>query len=222
MIRVLIVDDDYRVAELHRTFVERCEGFDVVGTALSAAEARRLQRELLPDLVLLDLYLPDAHGLELAKELQAIHSADLMIITAARDVANIRAALHLGALNYLVKPFTFATLRDRLDRYAAWAGRLGALHPEPDQSQIDDVFRGLKIDEMARLPKGLNRMTMKLVERTLRTAREPLTAEEVSHLAGLSRVTARRYLQFLVDHELAVVDAVYGAPGRPRHLYAAR
>lgn len=222
MIRVLVVDDDYRVAELHRTFTERCEGFQVVGTALSAFEARRLHDQLRPDLVLLDLYLPDGNGIELAAELRACHPADIMIITAAKDVANIRAAVQGGALNYLVKPFTFATLRERLDRYASWSNRLDSLHHEPDQSQIDYVFRGLELEETAPLPKGLNRHTLTLVERTLRSADQPLSAEEVSHLAGLSRVTARRYLQFLVDHRLAECDPVYGTPGRPRHLYAAR
>lgn len=222
MPRVLVVDDDFRVAELHRTFTERCEGFVVVGIASTAAEARRLHGELRPDLVLLDLYLPDGHGIEVARELRALHPADIMIITAAKDVANIRAAMQEGAMNYLVKPFTFATLRDRLDRYASWATRVDALRPEPDQQQIDEVFRGLGVEEIGQLPKGLNRLTLSLVERTLRSADDALSADEVSHLAGLSRVTARRYLQFLVDHDLAELDPVYGTPGRPRHRYAFR
>jgi response regulator of citrate/malate metabolism len=145
-----------------------------------------------------------------------------MIITAAKDIANIRAAMQEGAMNYLVKPFTFATFRDRLDRYASWATRVDALRQEPDQQQIDEVFRGLGVEEIGQLPKGLNRLTLSLVERTLRSADDALSADEVSHLAGLSRVTARRYLQFLVDHGLADLDPVYGTPGRPRHRYAAR
>jgi response regulator of citrate/malate metabolism len=222
VIGVLVVDDDYRVADLHKSFVERCPGFAVVGTALSASEARRIHADIRPDLVLLDLYLPDGHGLALAGELRAVHPADIMVITAAKDVANIRAALHIGALNYLVKPFAFATLRDRLERYASWRNEVGALRQDAHQNQIDGLFGRVQVEAMTDLPKGLNATTLQLVERTLRDSPAPLSAEDVAHLTGVSRVTARRYLQFLVDRDVASIESVYGAPGRPRHLYGSR
>ena len=128
MISVLIVEDDFRVADLHREFVERCDGFEVAGVALTARQAIDLNRELAPDLILLDLYLPDEHGLDVVETLRADSGADVIVITAARDVPNIRAAMQHGALFYIVKPFRFAAFRERMDAFARlrprWATRL--------------------------------------------------------------------------------------------------
>lgn len=219
MIRVLVVEDDFRVADLHREFVGQCDGFSVAGVALSAAQAIEMNRSLRPDLILLDLYLPDAHGLDIADTLRADSGADMIVITAARDVANIKAAMKQGALHYLVKPFQFAAFRERLDLYRELRDNLGKASGM-SQEDIDKAFGAMRSRPID-LPKGLSKDTLFVVERVLEESDRPLTCEEVAHLSGVSRVTARRYLRFLVDIDRVETESRYGTPGRPKHLYRA-
>ena len=218
MISVLIVEDDFRVAGLHREFVERCKGFAVAGVALTARQAMDMNREMAPDLILLDLYLPDEHGLDIVGTLRSDSEADVIVITAARDVPNIRAAMQSGALFYIVKPFRFAAFRERLDAYARLRTTLTRSH-ELSQADIDDAFGTLRTT-VPDLPKGLSAQTLCAIERTLQETDQTLSSEDVAHLTGVSRVTARRYLIFLVESGRAEVHSEYGTPGRPTHLYA--
>jgi response regulator of citrate/malate metabolism len=218
MISVLIVEDDFRVADLHREFVERCAGFSVIGVALTAGQALEMNEQLTPDLILLDLYLPDHHGLDIVATLRSDSGADVIVVTAARDVLNVRSAMQHGALFYIVKPFRFAAFRERLDAYAQLRSRLIA-EPEMSQQMIDLAYSGLRT-QMQDLPKGLSAQTLEMIEQTLRQSNQSLTSEAVAHVTGVSRVTARRYLIFLVEAGRAEVHSEYGAPGRPKHLYA--
>jgi response regulator of citrate/malate metabolism len=219
MISVLIVEDDFRVASLHSEFVGRCEGFEVAGVALTARQAIDKNLELAPNLILLDLYLPDRHGLDVVQTLRADSGADVIVITAARDVPNIRAAMQHGALFYLVKPFRFADFRQRLDAYARLRTTL-THSPELSQADIDEAFGTLRTTAQD-LPKGLSPQTLEAIERALQETDETLSSESVAHLIGVSRVTARRYLIYLVESGRAEVHSEYGTPGRPKHLYAA-
>jgi response regulator of citrate/malate metabolism len=218
MISVLIVEDDFRVADLHREFVERCAGFNVVGVALTAGQALEMNGQLTPDLILLDLYLPDHHGLDIVAALRSDSGADVIVVTAARDVLNIRSAMQHGALFYLVKPFRFAAFRERLDAYAQLRSRLIA-KPEMSQQAIDLAYSGLRA-HVQDLPKGLSAQTLDMIERALQRSKTNLTSEAVAHVTGVSRVTARRYLIYLVEVGRAEVHSEYGTPGRPKHLYA--
>lgn len=218
MIEVLIVEDDFRVADLHKEFVERCEGFRVAGVALSAKQAVDLNRELQPQLVLLDLYLPDAHGFEIANTLRKDSSTDIIVVTAARDVANVKASMQHGAVHYLVKPFQFAAFHERLMAFRDLRERLGG-STELTQDAVDKAYNLLRTAQ-PELPKGLSPDTLSLIERTLQEAGRKMTSEEVAHVSGVSTVTARRYLRFLVSDGTAQASSEYGTPGRPKHLYA--
>ena len=218
VISVLIVEDDFRVADLHREFVERCDGFNVVGVALTAGQALEMNERLTPDLILLDLYLPDHHGLDIVATLRSDSGADVIVVTAARDVLNIRSAMQHGALFYIVKPFRFAAFRERLDAYAQLRSRLIA-EPEMSQQAIDLAYSGLRT-HVQDLPKGLSAQTLEMIKQTLRESNQSLTSEAVAHVTGVSRVTARRYLIYLVEAGHAEVHSEYGTPGRPKHLYA--
>jgi len=218
MIAVLIVEDDFRVAGLHREFVERCDGFEVAGVALTAGQALEMNREVSPDLILLDLYLPDVHGLDIVDTLRSDSGADVIVVTAARDVLNIKTAMQHGALFYIVKPFRFSAFRERLDTYAQFRLRL-ADAPELSQEAIDEAYSVLRTSAQD-LPKGLSAQTLDAIESALQEADESLTSEAVAHVIGVSRVTARRYLIYLVETGRAEVHSQYGTPGRPKHLYA--
>lgn len=220
MIRVLIVDDDFMVARVNRGYVERVPGFEVVGEAHSAAGAIERCRELRPDLVLLDIYLPDRSGLDVLHALRDAHApVDVLVVTAAREVETVRAALHGGVVGYLVKPFTFAALRERMTKYAEARRQLSA-SDEVGQAEVDRVFGLIRSPATATLPKGLSAATCAIVEEALRTAGGDLSASEAAELAGLSRVSARRYLEHLVETGRARLRPRYGGTGRPEHRYS--
>ena len=224
MIDVLVVDDDFMVARVHRGFVERVRGFRVVGEAHTGAAAIEAVESLRPDLVLLDIYLPDMTGLEVLQSLRGREdlAVDVIVVTAARDIDTIREAMLGGVAQYLVKPFGFAALRERLDQYAD-AHRALAGMAEPSQDDVDRVFRlmrGAPTGHVAvTLPKGLSVTTCELVVEVLRSSDGDLSATETAQRAGLSRVSARRYLEHLVETGQARLQLRYGAAGRPEHRY---
>ena len=218
MIRTLVVDDDPMTASIHRSYVERVAGFEVVGEAHSGAEALELVQRLQPELVLLDIYLPDMSGLDVLRRLRSgTARADVIAVTAAKDVNTLRSAIHGGVVHYLVKPFFFDALRERLEAYAALHGRLERLR-EPEQEDIDHVFSLLRSHGRKSLPKGISAPTLALVVEALRAGGE-VTAVEVAERAGVSRGTARRYLEYLAATGASELTLRYGATGRPEHLY---
>jgi response regulator of citrate/malate metabolism len=219
-IRTLIVDDDFRVAEIHRGFLERLASFAVVGVAHTAKEALERAARDRPDLVLLDIYLPDRSGLEVLRELHGTGrpSVDVIAITAANDVETLRSALQGGVVHYLVKPFQFNAFREKLESYAAMRSRLRQVR-EVDQHGVDELYATLRSGSAPDLPKGLSPATLTLVARTLRDNDRDLSAEDVAELTGVSRVTSRRYLERLARSGLAEVTMRYGKAGRPEHRY---
>lgn len=216
MIKVLVVDDDFRVAAMHAQFVRRVAGFEVVGVAHTAAEAAEIAARLRPDLALLDQYLPDGFGTDLATRL----GCDVIMLSAASEATVVRAALGRGVVNYLVKPFTEADLADRLRAYGRFRGQLGSEGPL-DQADIDRALRALHEGDRleAAVPKGRSAQTTNLVVDTLRSATQPLTAADVAGQLGLSRATAQRYLSDLAAAGRVRVELRYGTTGRPEHLY---
>jgi response regulator of citrate/malate metabolism len=220
MISVLVVDDDFMVARIHRGFVDRVDGFEVVGTANTGDAAVAALTDLSPDLVLLDLYLPDVFGLDLIARLRAVQpSVDILVITAAREADAVRGAVRQGVVNYLLKPFGFEDLRVRLQEYA----RRRASVPDQVTSQADvDRVLAPARPSINRLPKGLSQETADLVTAALRNTPQNLSAAECAELIGISRVSARRYLEFLTTQGQAEVSLRYGTTGRPERRYTWR
>ncbi|MER8045755.1 response regulator [Streptomyces sp. NPDC094032] len=216
-IRVLVVEDDPVAADAHALYAGRVAGFTVVGVAHSRAAAVRLLERVPVDLVLLDLYLPDGHGLQLLRALRAAgHTADVIAVTSARDLAVVREGVSLGVVQYVLKPFTFATLRDRLARYAEFRATAGEAS---GQDEVDRALATLRAPRPASLPKGLSAPTLEAVTRSLRGAAEGLTAAEAGAAVGISRITARRYLEHLVTEGRAARAPQYGQIGRPELQY---
>ncbi|MEU5111205.1 response regulator [Streptomyces longwoodensis] len=220
MIEVLVVDDDARVAQVNAAYVEKVPGFHVAGEAHSAADALR-RMEALPrlDLVLLDHYLPDETGLEVVQEMRRRgHQTDVIMVTAARDVSTVQAAMRQGALQYLVKPFAFAGLRAKLEAYAELRRTLDG-GGEAEQSDVDRIFGALSAPSEPGLPKGHSPTTAELVRRCLMSADGPLSAQEIADRTGVSRQTAQRYLKLLERTGRARLTLKYGDAGRPEHRY---
>ena len=224
-IGVLVVEDEQVAAEAHAAFVRRVPGFHLVGVARSSVEALRLLRRH-PDveLLLLDMNLPDGHGLELLQRLRLDgHLCDAIAVTSARDLEVVKRAVAVGVVLYLLKPFTFAGLRAKLEQYAAYREQLQAAPSGVVQDEVDQLIGTLRSSgSQAGLPKGMSGETLRLVTDRLRDADAPQSALEVAEAVGTSRVTARRYLEHLADSGLAERRSRYGRSGRPEVEYAWR
>jgi response regulator of citrate/malate metabolism len=218
LIRTLIVEDDYHVSTIHAAYVHKVAGFTVAGHAATAASARAEIERLAPNLVLLDLYLPDGHGLDLVREVleQKDHRPDFLVITAARDMATVRASMQLGTVHYLVKPFRFAQLEERLIAYLDLHGRLARLD-EAAQHEVDALYGLLR--GPAPLPKGQSGPTMARIRDILRATADDLSATEIAGQIGISRSTAQRYLAELARQGTIELRLHYGTAGRPEHRY---
>lgn len=231
LVRVLVVDDDFAVAGIHRSYVESVPGFVVAAEVHRGVDALRAVQELEPDLVLLDIHLPDLSGIEVLRRVRAEQGdrpIDVIAVTAARELETVRAAMSGGVVGYLIKPFTLAVLRERLLTYAAQRRELLALEGGQgtlrDQAQVDRLLAPARraaagATEAADLPKGLSSRTLGLVAQVLRDAGDELSAGEAAERCGLARVSARRYLEYLSAQGQASVHPRYGSAGRPEHGY---
>jgi response regulator of citrate/malate metabolism len=226
MIRVLIVEDEPLIAEAHREYTQRIADFTVVATAGTGSAALRAAAGAAADgtpidLVLLDIGLPDASGIDVASALGGIRPApDIIAITSERDLAVVRSAVTHGVVLYLLKPFTFAAFRDKLEHYQRYRDALGSGGSAAGQHEIDRVMSTLRsVDQRASAPKGVSTDTLDLVVNALRETPLGMNASEAASQVGISRVTAWRYLERLADDGAVERMTEYGKAGRPQVRY---
>ncbi|MCU1436184.1 MAG: hypothetical protein JWR71_2909 [Pseudarthrobacter sp.] len=229
-IRVLVVEDEPVASAAHAAYVGRMAGFTLAGTAPDGQSALRLLTELSAsgepvELVLLDMNLPDLHGLDIARRMRSAGIlADIIAITAVREVAIVRSAVAIGVVQYLIKPFTYATFADKLTSYRLFRQQLtapesGARRTGASQSEVDQAFASLRAPSELPMPKGLSVSTLDSVKEYLKQQSAPVSATEVMTALGMSRVTARRYLEYLADAGTVTRAPRYGTPGRPENEY---
>lgn len=217
-IAVLVVDDDFMVAGIHAELVEEVDGFRIVGTAVNGRQALQMVADLAPDLLLLDVHLPDMSGIEVLKRLRERgDDVDAIVVTAERDADFVKAALRGGATQYLIKPFDLDELKARIQRYA----RVRLTDGKTDQDIVDSVF-SIGVEPRAVTPaplppKGLSNESLDLVRDALADGAE-LSATTCAEATGMARATVRRYLEYLVERREAKVRLKYGG-GRPERLY---
>ncbi|GAA3286831.1 MULTISPECIES: response regulator [Dactylosporangium] len=220
MIRVLVVEDEPIAADAHAMYVERVPGFTVAAKTGTAAEALRLLVKERVDLVLLDLNLPDMHGMDVVRAMRAAgHPADVMAVTSARDLDVVRAAVSQGIVHYLLKPFAFPALRDKLERYRQYRSQLDRAESVADQNEVDVLLATLRGQSPTHLPKGMSPESLSAVADLIRAAAGGLSAAEVALSLHASRVTARRYLEYLAERGAAARHLRYGNAGRPEVEY---
>ncbi|WP_020677508.1 response regulator [Geopsychrobacter electrodiphilus] len=222
MIQVLIVEDDVKIAEIHRRFTEKVEGFEVVGVANSIDEARDLVEVLQPALVLLDIYFPNESGIDLLWEIRAKYrNTDLILITAAKEMEPLQEAIRGGAFDYIIKPALFSRFQDTLQRFRQARLRLAA-QGSVAQQDVDQLLNPRSVAPLDRpqLPKGIDAITLDKVKKVFSAPpANGWSADEVGRQVGMSRSSARRYLEYLVDVDWLSADLLYGTVGRPERKY---
>ena len=214
---VLVVDDDFMVASIHAELIDTVDGFRVAGTAVTGQQAVDMVESLTPDLLLLDVHLPDMNGIEVLRRLRARgDDVDAIVVTAERDAEFVKAALRGGATQYLIKPFDLDELTARVRSYAM--ARLGS--GKTDQQTVDAAFSATPAPPAHRatmLPKGLSNESLELVRSAMADGTE-LSATTCAEATGMARATVRRYLEYLVEIREADIRLKYGG-GRPERLY---
>ncbi|QCJ42489.1 response regulator [Bacillus sp. S3] len=225
-IEVLIVEDDLRVAEIQKRFLEQIEGFQTVGIAASYVEAKTLIEIMQPDLLLLDVFFPDMNGLDLLKETkQQKKQMNVIMITAAKEIQRVQEAIRIGVFDYIIKPVVFERLKQSLLRFKDFHRKLVQLEEDGyhvTQQQVDQLLRKeveIGSNEKVYLPKGIDPLTLEKVLEVLSREGGGHTAELVAKEIGVSRTTARRYLEHLVSEEKIEADLAYGTVGRPERVY---
>jgi len=221
-LRVLIIDDDVRIAEIHRQYVEKIEGFEVVGISNNLEDAQCQLDVLEPDLLLLDIFFPEGNGLGFLKKARMHNKkVDVIPITAAKEVNLFNEAIHGGVFDYILKPVVFSRFQKTLERYQQTKNQLLNID-QLDQSEVDRALYTANEDwgRFKELPKGIDKLTLEKVQQVLSSVQSPgLTSEEVASQIGASRTTVRRYLEYLVSQMILNVDISYGGVGRPERRY---
>lgn len=225
MINVVIVEDDEDAVNIYKQFTNQLEYYNVIATASSGSQTLQLLKVIQPQLILLDVYLPDMNGIELLREIRKEYRGiDVIMITAANDTNTVSEAIRGGAFGYLIKPIIIDKFIATLKQYDEVREQL-YLNPLVNQENIDDLFRsnnkvrsvtGIK---QVTYPKGIDKHTLKLVRSKILHMNESLSADEFSQLVGISYSTMRRYLEYLVSLDEMEVEVVYGSVGRPERKY---
>lgn len=223
-IKVLIIEDDSKIAELNKTYTEKVPGFQVVSIARNREEAVGKVDLHQPDLILLDIFFPDMIGLNFLKWIRSqTTNIDVIMITAAKEIEYIKHAIHGGIFDYIVKPFRFERFKETLERYQNYYLQLHKLTQDSlsvEQREIDRLIgKELKPQSQSELPKGIDPLTLEKVLQVVSLQKKGMTAEEVARQVGASRSTARRYLEYLVSVSKLNTDLVYGSVGRPERVY---
>jgi len=219
--KVLVVEDEAAAARVLVEEVAGAPGFAVVGHTHSGADAlRRIVSDEGIDLILLDIQLPDISGMDVLRRLRAAGcDVDVMAVTVMRNPSTLQTAMALGVVHYLLKPFTAATVRQKLEHYRTFrAARLAVADHPVVQQEIDEVFTALRAMAVDPLPKGISQESLHAVATKLRQS-GAMSAAQVAEILGTSRVTARRYLEHLTESGLAKRGSRYGRTGRPEVEY---
>lgn len=221
-IQVLIVEDDKRISEIQRLFTEKVAGFSVIGIAHAIAEAEEMISILKPDLVLLDIYFPEGNGIDLLWKIRSAHrTVDVILITAAKEVKIFQEAIRGGVFDYILKPIVFDRFQTTLHNFQEYRQRINEMKTI-DQQDVDGLLHPVRIQSSIGddMPKGIDAITLdKIIEVTDNLDEEGISAEKMGKLVGVSRTTARRYLEYLVSGGVVGADLSYGTVGRPERIY---
>lgn len=227
-LNVLLIEDDPMVREVNRQFIEKVAGFAVIGQASNGVDGINKIRSLQPDLVFMDIFMPEQDGITSLRKIRELNIAvDVITVTAANDMETVKQVLHLGVFDYIMKPFSFERVQGTLENYKRFKQQIQT-ERGLTQGELDQLFHyhngSKKVEPVQEgkseksLPKGFNRATMEKVVQYLQTV-DGASAEDVASGVGIARVTARRYLDYLEKQQEITMDVHYGGIGRPINYY---
>lgn len=220
-IQVLLIEDDPMVRQVNRQFIEQVPGYSLIGTAKNGMEGIQQMKQLKPDLVFMDIFMPEQDGIETLKKIREKGlKVDVIAVTAANDMKTIQKMLQLGVFDYIMKPFSFERMKHTLQNYRQYKNKMEE-KSEMTQKELDALLHHqLKPHQPdIKLPKGLNASTLEKIVSFIGTQEQSVSAEEVANGVGLARVTARRYLDYLEKQNKVKIDIQYGGVGRPVNQY---
>jgi two-component system CitB family response regulator len=219
---IVIAEDDPKIAEIQSRFIDKIEGFEVVGIGNTIAESEEIIDVFQPDLVLLDVYFPDGNGVDLMWKIRRLYkNVDIIFITAAKEVATLQDAIRGGAFDFVLKPMTFNRFQSTLRKFYEHRTKLKKI-TNLDQLNVDQIIHPTQDPGQtdARFPKSINPLTLERIEDEVKKlGNDGVNAEVMGLQVGISRTTARRYLEFLVSKGTVKPNLVYGSVGRPERLY---
>ncbi len=219
---VVIAEDDPKISEIQSRFIEKIEGFDVVGIGNTIEESEQIIDVFQPDLVLLDYFFPDGNGVDLLWKIRRNYkNTDVIFITAAKEVAVLQDAIRGGVFDYILKPMTFSRFQSTLGKFLDHRNKLREM-TRLDQSGVDQIIHPAQDPAQTdvRMPKSIDPLTLEKVEDEVSKLNDDgVNAEAMGAQVGISRTTARRYLEFLVSKGTVKPSLVYGSVGRPERLY---
>ncbi|PKR82747.1 response regulator [Heyndrickxia camelliae] len=219
-IKAIIIDDDPMVREVNKNFIKKVKGFDIIGEAGNGDEGIQLVKQLQPDVVILDIYMPKKNGVKTLQEFRKqAFNVDVIVVSAARDKETINTMLQNGAVDFIIKPFKFERLKRAMENYRFY--KLSMDNRETlSQSELDAILHNNQSsDTRDSLPKGLNMFTLNEITDYMHKETDPKSAEEVATAIGIARVTARRYLDYLEKKGKIRLAVQYGSVGRPINRY---
>lgn len=223
-IDVLIVEDDPMVAAIHRQFIGAVSGFIVAGVVSSGKDALEFLQRHPVRLVILDVFLPGMDGVATLQKIREMNrTVGVIVVSASRDTNTINAVLKAGAFDYVIKPFVFERIQTSLRSFQQLENRLNRGADQIDQKELDRLLQVQQKETSTNdLPKGVNPQTLQQVKNLLGHAASPLSSVETAQALKISRITARRYLEYLVAAGEATLELEYQKVGRPTNRYALR
>ena len=218
--KVLIVEDDPMVSMINEQYVNRNKAFRVVKKCKDGKSALGYLENNDVDLIVLDVYMPLMDGFETLRQIRKNKkSVDIIMVTAANDRASLEEALHLGVVDYLVKPFTYDRFRIALDKYVSQVAALKDLDTL-NQKNIDSIIENAHKKSEELYPKGIQEKTLQtILDEMKKNPSKWMTGDEIAERIGLTGVTVRRYLTYLTEKGILLSEIDYETGGRPCMRY---
>ncbi|WP_261817999.1 response regulator [Vibrio gallicus] len=219
-IKTLVVEDKLELAEMIAAYIGQNPYYEVVGIASTLADAKFLQNTMQPHLIILDNYLPDGSGIEWLRRLRtgSAPDVDVILLTATSDAQTVTSGIRLSAFDYLIKPLALISFNDVLNRFRDYYRTIHG-KTELKQSEVNRAY-GVRRDSKVvdELPKNIDQLTLQRVIEAFGSEAQH-TSDSVSGLVGVSKTTARRYLEYAVNLGFLEASVSYGSVGRPTRIY---